>query len=820
MMYVSRILLIALGLILSLGCRLNRIITSADSRSISNPPNSPTAGIEFDAVEFNLSSDYISLSVELPSGHTHSGLTIQVYLNSIEILNSTISTTNFEISTLTPNTTYRIILCKISNASDCKELNLTTLKQVSVTDVYSGNGNWNQYVRNNGSHIFDADNTPCDGTENNDFFLKQCLHSGELKKLTVPITAGESCTDYELEEQLQAFNWVCLPGDGTYIDFYTSSLKEEKSLAHLLEPTQFKKNQVIIKKQGQPLYSTSSSQIWWQNQVLPLPEGSTSLSESHGIYTLASSRTDGTHNIEADGISIVTLGNAKLSSSSTSFTGAERKFLWIEGNYGDQTDSVFVFLGGGFGVVGLSYSQFRNLSVTNTLTGTPIQVSVARQLHFNNIQINQAQYGIRLRGDGGTPSYINLSKIKVSNSTMGMHLQSNIYLNIDKFEGFKNTDHLGGASGSSFNYFMRITNSTMDFGSYGLFLDFMNSIVNNVRISNMTSDAIRGFSSGLGNITFSNLIVMSSQDAIHNSLNDDDLTFHNITSFANARYYETWRSRRVTFSNHALINNATNFHLRGSSTSNTEDHLFANLAISGVFSIPDTYVSNIRLIDNLLKSLDLSCYVIAGAGPNTGLTDTTCNNQGTSTAIHRSNLNFGNSLVGSVLTDNLNIYNQGGIAPYNEMLEINQFESIYRGWGKDGPSISDPSTIGPCTSGNNCRLWDVRMNAQDNILRNTTHDGENQNTPFAPNVTCPEAVNGNRSISDYRSNTYLINAIEIMDDDIGDDDGLCESGESCIYSPNYGAYQGEGDYLSQGTCTFVDGTITGVQMYAYPIREI
>ncbi len=78
------------------------------------------------------------------------------------------------------------------------------------------------------------------------------------------------------------------------------------------------------------------------------------------------------------------------------------------------------------------------------------------------------------------------------------------------------------------------------------------------------------------------------------------------------------------------------------------------------------------------------------------------------------------------------------------------------------------------------------------------------------------AVHGYRAQIDYIGNTYLINAIEIFEDSVGDDDGLCESNEDCIYSPNYGAYQGEGDYLSGGTCNFSDGSVSTVNMYAYP----
>ena len=57
-------------------------------------------------------------------------------------------------------------------------------------------------------------------------------------------------------------------------------------------------------------------------------------------------------------------------------------------------------------------------------------------------------------------------------------------------------------------------------------------------------------------------------------------------------------------------------------------------------------------------------------------------------------------------------------------------------------------------------------------------------------------------------------------DGVGDDDGLCESAEVCIYAPNVGAYQGEGDYLTR-QCQFVGGGaigIAGVTMQAYPVN--
>ncbi len=41
----------------------------------------------------------------------------------------------------------------------------------------------------------------------------------------------------------------------------------------------------------------------------------------------------------------------------------------------------------------------------------------------------------------------------------------------------------------------------------------------------------------------------------------------------------------------------------------------------------------------------------------------------------------------------------------------------------------------------------------------------------------------------------------------GDDDGLCESGETCVYTANLGAYQGEGD-AAESTRTVPDGLVS------------
>jgi len=62
------------------------------------------------------------------------------------------------------------------------------------------------------------------------------------------------------------------------------------------------------------------------------------------------------------------------------------------------------------------------------------------------------------------------------------------------------------------------------------------------------------------------------------------------------------------------------------------------------------------------------------------------------------------------------------------------------------------------------------------------------------------------------ANTFLQHAIEIADG-IGNNNLLCESHETCLYTPNIGSYQGHGTLISAGT--FTDGTLTGITLMRY-----
>jgi hypothetical protein len=105
------------------------------------------------------------------------------------------------------------------------------------------------------------------------------------------------------------------------------------------------------------------------------------------------------------------------------------------------------------------------------------------------------------------------------------------------------------------------------------------------------------------------------------------------------------------------------------------------------------------------------------------------------------------------------------------------------------------------------------------VLLDRSGDGLTANPPFVVGAPCPAPAAGDRVIAAATGETYLRDATEVFFDARGNEDGLCESGEACIYSPNFGAYQGEGDYRGRA-CTFVAATVTGVELYAHPTNGL
>jgi hypothetical protein len=67
--------------------------------------------------------------------------------------------------------------------------------------------------------------------------------------------------------------------------------------------------------------------------------------------------------------------------------------------------------------------------------------------------------------------------------------------------------------------------------------------------------------------------------------------------------------------------------------------------------------------------------------------------------------------------------------------------------------------------------------------------------------------------------TFLRDSYELPGDGVGNENGLCESNETCIYMPNIGAYQGHGALVPAGTIG-TGGVIENVELLEYETNGV
>ena len=692
----------------------------------------------------------------------------------------------------------------IAAAQSTKTLLATGLAMsATVAAVYSGNSNWNDYVRNNGTTPFNANNTACDGTETG--ALYKCIHGGEKRK--VVITGVSSCSNLTAEDSLGAFDWICDASSGT-ATYYMVGLKAGKGLGDLISYPgggSFKNNYITVWN-GIYIAATSTAGAWWSNTISLLPDNHLStdavqtLSTAGSIYTLTTDYTSSGYNVDNNKIAIVAVrrtdgttpvlgysGRAALNcAQSTAETAladlkcliaaGSQKFLWIEGVYDSEGGANDADYG-----IHLFSTVFSRIHLTTVKNG-----------NSDAIHIHGSDYNT-----------ITNTKISNNNGYGALFIQYSNYNLVDGLTvantGGIYASYVDSGSGHLFRNIKTYNNqqSPMQFSA-------SDSIILNL-VSNNNSQE------GLG---------------IWGGPTNNRLTVSHVTATNNPNNITLYRSRYNTYSQFALANSYWDGGLTvqwDASNNIFSQFAVANNGNNGI-SLFDA-ANNNQFTHNLLVGSNVGANCAIGVNTNPGLTAGACANQGTSNATIQTSLDLSNTFVGKVGTggDYANSSDTDGTAAYSLSLDWLNFDNFFRGWGKNGSAFPSSDHVDFCGAGT-CRIWDWRLRSTDTAIRNKSNNGSISNTAFVAGATCPAAVHGNYTLTDQQlpPHTYLVNAQEIMNDPIrnpsGNNNGLCESGEACIYSPNFGAYQGEGTLI--GPCTFQNGTVTGVTMYAYSINGV
>jgi len=648
--------------------------------------------------------------------------------------------------------------------------------------------NWNDYIYNN------SDSSCSTGSSS-------CLHAGEIRK--VVLSVEPSCTGLAITDDLGAFDWTC--NDSTsYAIFYSLGLKPGKKLANLLSGSSFTPNRVTITGGATTYYS--DLEIWWSNPVSLI--GSNASSQTLGavgaIYTYTSDIYVGGFNITADKISVVGQNNSWMhndpgfsnncSSANAGLSGADRNcliaasafnFLWIEGNFeGGNLSSHAIF------TYNTKFSRFVDLQLSHFSDRNLYALGTEKSI-FRNILTSYAT------GIGGYGLYLSTAQNNVidsifanTNAVAGVQLDNSSYNNkLQNIRVNDNGDGLTINNGSTYNKIKGIYAFNNRYYGLDILGGSNNNIVVDVAVSGGTYGGI--YLEGSNGLRISNVTVANSVPTNSGGIRVramDNLILHNVLSMNNDWGLEF-----------------------GFNTGPVNTSTVTNLAVGG----PTTYnvTLNSSSIDFVgVNKMSATCFNNA----STGMTSACAPNVGT---LVSASIGAG-TLVGKVTTDDaVNTVDSSGTATYSSIMGYDWFNFLkpLRGWGLDGGTFPVLSNRGYCNAGT-CRIWDLSLLSTDTTLRNITGNGTAANGVFTNGTTCPGVVSGSDVVTHgYTGEQFVRNATEIMFDGAGDDDGMCENGEACIYNPNFGVYQGSGNPMTQ-SCNFTNATVSGVTMHAYPVN--
>jgi len=695
--------------------------------------------------------------------------------------------------------------------------------RVTVEPVYPQHASWSAYVAHSdiGADRNHQADVECDPML--PLGPASCVHGGE--KRMVVLDSVDSCKGLTAEDSLGAFDWTCDDSDG--VAFFSRGLRSTARLADLLDSSAvaFRPNRIVVKRNG-VMIAYSDYAVWWDNPVRELPTTTTGamidLQDAGSIYMVVGNRTaagvtladhtalvvmpDGL--LEMDGSGALTCNTATGSASAPDarclVIADNRKFVWLEGRFqGAPLSSTGIPLH----AVSIASSRF---AVVRKVELSQCQSNCVRLLHTQNSRIewimehSSAGHGIHLEGS----SFNRIVHVRAANNAAdGIRLDglagsptvadSSSHVVLADVVTYSN-----GGDGVSILYATHnvLVGIVAAYSRSGIYVIVGNHVINHVTSIGCAAHGIN-LDRKNGGHSVSNVVAIANA---MNGFNDSDTTVASPASYHNV----------VVTNNGAYgINDVT----------------VAPTSIRGVLMVGNNASGNCMHSGYGVGSVLSNTCSVSGSDGSMSYVPTS------SSAVLRTNRSALASLVGRIQNDDTtNPADALGVGgPVTNWLD---FDTPYRVWGPEAQG-----TAGRCVG--TCRIVDVRLRATDETLRDHTANGEAANDPFVAGASCPSTVASDQFLEDlvqlevrddavgnndgicnggeacYDPDRFLINAVEILDDDVGDDDGLCESREACIYAPNFGAYQGEGNYRD-AECVLQsgDGPINSVRMFGYPIN--
>jgi hypothetical protein len=692
------------------------------------------------------------------------------------------------------------------------DLDAGPTQSIDVLPLYPTNGaDWNTHVKNNGVDRFSATGAACDGSEVGRY-EDNCVHGGAAKVADLP--SRTSCAGLSATDRLGLFDWIC-DDQGGSVRFFSDRIARGMGLKDAVDFSgggAFMANALDV-YDGTTLIAESTPGAWWSNPIVVDNDGMLAGEAVAGtIYLVNTALPSDSYIFDADRVTLL-VDPATPVSSLVAFTGSgsapfdsvASAFFWVEGTFESDAQAPWVAISDGvfprvrrFDCFSCSYS----LELNATGVGAIVEDSEAHCPNFEPEAIgaypSPSAYSqsdavfrdLRLLGCGlfveGERSTVYRAQVYEARDAVSLYGQNTVVVETSAHnssgQGF-GVREWGGT--------VLAATAAMAAGSEGYRLENFDA---NSDLTVLASTA--ALATGSYGQWFDVVDGMLLQDALLVS-NDWGLLLQ--------------QSKGIVDNLVTVSNGRDGVEVVGLAGGNA-------LTFTGVLKVG----SNLQ-----------DCYNTAGAGG--GIIDQTCTDTGaagsssysgeTSDAIFTPGLDGADLVIGAVTDDQQHPDDDAGVVvgDLDGWLDLRgQLEHEFRTLGVDGP-MGDSNTAGLCAF--DCRVWDFALKASDTEARalNPLPDGNQTNVhrwdsrPNAPTQQsdCDSSYPGSvfNMTDTVCETTFLSHAYERMGDWIGNDNGLCESDEHCIWIRNVGAYQGHGVLVPAGA--FTDGTLTGVTLWTY-----
>jgi hypothetical protein len=661
-----------------------------------------------------------------------------------------------------------------------------TFTMMTVDALFSSAPDWNDYVQ--GDDWSTANDVACNAASDS-----ACIHGGEYR---VVVTSGlTDCTGVTATDDLGVFDWSCDAGGGT-VRLISTGLADGKYLSDLIEfATPAFKTNIVTVYLNAAVWGVTSSASWWTNPVVE--NNSTGFDSASTIY-LITANTPVQRSIGADKIALliepgITVNGAGVSANVVD--AALLNYLWIEGSIDATNDDA------GINLIDVKFSRLQNITVTNA----------------------QSE-GVYLEA-----SYSLLEKVVTDNNVTGISLVSGGFNTLTGITAANNVTGINNFN-SSDNHFNELTLARNSTAGLRLVGEAHRNIVQGAMLANNGTFGV--FLSGTGIIN-NVLSAVTSTNAANYGLHLDTgasnvlqaVTAANINLFYGVNLNNTSGN---TLANMALVNSFGGLNIANASSNNRFADVTAAHCDFGV--VANNTANNVFTGRLGVGNNGTDCNVTNSTLP--GIDHITCAANGGSDHMLVTGITLANSFVGKTTGDTQNASDSSGTATFPvapASFDWSGFDNALRGWGKDGSAFPSSDHRGNW-SVNTGRIWDWSVSLSDNgnggsaalLGVHSLPDGNNTLThvwssasvmPADDNDCDTLVMAGSKYNGSACQSVFLRHALEISADAIGNDNALCESGETCLFTPNVGSYQGHGNLLSAGA--FSDGALTGITLLQY-----